>query len=185
MTTDLTAVARAIFHANGDEAAIGAALADVYDHQIPEVVEILNGMEARRVAYLDQAGAMVAEHGHVIQGVIGSEDSPWFAYSVGLWPRACAEFVVRGFGSETPGAANAVAEWVTSGRLALVPGVHEVDGLRVRVDPWTGDPGDFGMANRHHGRTDYPKVHVVLADNDGRLPGEPGCELAEHQMRGL
>jgi len=135
---DLIDVARRIFHARSDDER-GAILAEVGYDDLPELSEILQGMEARRVAFLDQADATVTEYGYVIQGVFGSEHSPWFAYSVGLWPDHGAEFIVRGFGSQTPEVAGRVAEWVASGALPLAPGEHLVDGLRLRVEAWRGD----------------------------------------------
>lgn len=149
----LTDVARRIWHADNDEQR-GQILVDVPDSDLEELSGILQEFEGNREAHFAEADRMITDHGYLIQGVFptAEDQGPWFAYTVGLYPDYGAEFLVRGFGEQTPRVAELVAGWVRAGEFPLAPGVHvRPDGIRVRVDPWTGDPADFGMANARHG----------------------------------
>lgn len=149
----------------------------------------------RLTDHLDLLGQTVMDHGFAIQTVFPtSPATPWFAYTIGLWPAHQAELIIRGFGDQTPGLVASIATKVTEGALILTAGVHDLHNmpgapegtfLRLRIDPWRGNPADFGMANRYHGNDHYPKMHVVLADDDNRLPGDPDCQVARYQMLGL
>jgi len=106
-----------------------------------------------------------------------------FAYTIGLWPDHGGELIVRGFGDGCSQAADLYGTWVRQGVVKLEAG--EYPSARCRVVPWAGDPYDFGQAMAHHGTEDFPRWQIVLADSEGRFPGDPGCEVETHQMKGL
>lgn len=189
MTDDeLLDAARRLFHRPAKSEG-SAAVTGVPASQLVRVIEMAEEMRLRRVAFLDQTDAIIAEHGFMVQGVFGDATGPSFAYTTGLHPKHDAECLVRGFGQSTPSLVYAAVRWLDDGLIRLTPGVYQIpDGGRIRVEPWRGPVADFGMANRWHseqGRADYPRVQVLFADDEDRLPGEPGCTVTEHQLRGL
>lgn len=180
--------ARAVFRAR-TVAEAGAAVADVPDMQIPRVAELAGAMEARRVEALAAIDNLIGERGHVVQLVMATDTTPWFAYTAGLYPEYPAEIIARGFGEFTSDVVSAAVRWVAAGFIRLAPGDYMLpEGGAVRVVPWAGPFENVAMAIRHHrsrGCHSFPVMHIVVADDEGRLPGEPGCTVAKHQLRGL
>lgn len=131
------------------------------------------------------------EQGHYnVQPVFPTdEDGVNWAYTIGLWPGLPGEILIRGFGQDCAQLVDFFAGHLRSGTFTLIEGVHVFDETdptaKVRVVPWAGDRFDFGQAIGHHGTEDFPRWQVVLADNDGRFPGDPGCEVETYQMKGL
>lgn len=179
-TEELWEVARQIFHA--DDGDPGRFLVDVPVDQLPEMSEILMGMNQRRdefIAELDETAGTPGEFS--IIGVIG--EHPW-AYTVGLHPEHPGEILVRGFGAHNPDMISGFADAVRAGDFPLTVGVHPFGYGKVKVQEYTGDPADFGAANgfhRNRGLDDYPRFQIVVADDEGRFPGDPGCTLGIYQ----
>lgn len=157
---------------------------------VEDMLGIVNDPGGRRRAHAANIANTVDAEGFAVQGVFPTDDEGvWFAYTIGLWPRFGGEILMRGFGEDTPGVVGLMAERIVAGLLPVAEGVHQFapdDPVAlVRFDPWRGDPHDFGQAIVHHGTEVFPRWHVVVADDDGRLPGDPGCEVATYQMKGL
>lgn len=140
----------------------------------------------RFIAYAADLAGAILEHGFAIQMVFPADESdgPWFAYTVGLADRYGAEVLVRGFGDRTGELVDYIVSRLVSGDLKLEPGDYEPG---IRIEEWRGDPTDFGAAefwNRSQG-IEYVKLHALIADDHGRFPGDPGCDIAEFQLLGL
>jgi hypothetical protein len=185
---ELRDVARSVFHARSS-VEVGAAVAGVPDWQLGRVAELASEMHARRVEFVAAADDMIAEHGYLVQAVMGDTTSPWFAYTAGLYPKYPAEIIARGFGEATSDVVYAAVHRLKRGEIGLVPGDYTLpDGGAVRIVPWAGSAGDVAQARRHHhgrGCHTFPVMHILLPDSVGRLPGDPGCAIAYHQLRGI
>jgi hypothetical protein len=59
--------------------------------------------ELRRTAYLIRMEEMVAQHGHMIQGVFGTDTEPGFVYTIGLQDAGWPELIGVGIPYETGG----------------------------------------------------------------------------------
>lgn len=157
---------------------------------VDDMFEMVNDPGGKRRVHLADMANMVEQVGFAVQPVFPSDESyPWFAYTIGLWPKFGGEFVVRGFGDDTSDVAGAFATWLMDNVFTLTPGVHQInEGVpeaRVKVEVWRGPTEDFGAACAYHKTEDFPRFQVLMADDAGRFPGDPGCECAEFQVKGL
>lgn len=141
----------------------------------------------RRLTYATDVMDAITQNGWTIQPVFPTENEEGvsFAYSIGLGQ---TELMVRGFGEHCSAVATWLCEEASNGRLDLAEAEPQVIGdkdCRVLVEPWRGDPAEFGFAHVVHPGELFRMVQVLLPDDDGRLPREPGCEVEEYQIWGL
>jgi len=117
-------------------------------------------------AYLREVAAVVATHGHAVQGVGGDTGHPGFAYTVGLAGDGHHELAVSGLGFEVAAdILDLAAAQLRAGSDAFTPG-GRVSGLL---------SGDLLMAVRAVGDPYALKVAQVLG-------GEPGAPVAAWQL---
>lgn len=118
-----------------------------------------------------------------------------------LWPDFGGEVLIRGFGEHTGQMVDTASRWVRDGIITLSPGDYTfpLDGPYAnptgelgpvgipfaRVVAWSGGVSDFGFACAVHNTTEFPRFQILMADDEGRFPGDPGCECAKFQLKGL
>lgn len=139
--------------------------------------------DAQTLAWLDQQDRMTTEtvrrHGWMVQYVMGEEQSPPFAYTVGLFGLGHPELVVFGLDYESAmGLLNLLGEKVRENHDISAGQILSFDGTdtRVRADvlPNAGDV--VFAANRFYQRPDEASVPALQLtwDIGGAFPGEPG-----------
>ena len=118
----------------------------------------------------------IAQHGWLIQSILGDGDRPGFHFTVGLTERGLAELIVYGLHSDLGGhALNDVAQRLMDGeRFAdgeVVPGVLEGD-YRTQLwgVTWLQDP--LGAAFRLYGQDAVEVRQLVIPDLENRMPWE-------------
>lgn len=130
-------------------------------------------------AYRQRIASLVAEHGHMIQGVM---TDPPFAYTAGLYrTHALPEIVVMGLAPQIAHTIlNDVARQMKAGGLTPLGGV-DFD------EVFAGAPARFrllgarevdehlAIAAAVNGRDDFPAWQLIWPDPQGRFPGDPGC----------
>lgn len=180
-------------HWDGDD-----ALAQMAAHECPlagveltaeDIFDMLDPTAAPRRAHMAEIAETIEQGHYNIQPVFPvDEDGVNFAYTIGLWPKYPGEILIRGFGDHCGRLVDFFAGHIQAGTFPLAEGEYVFDdtdpSAKIRIRPWDGDPTDFGIAMGHHGE-DFPRWHLVLADEDGRFPGDPGCEVETYQMKGL
>lgn len=134
----------------------------------------------RMVGHLDHVRGLMAEHGHAVQAVSGSQDGPGWAYTVGLSRWEHPELFAVGLPPLVAQAVlNDLAVRVKAG-TPLLPGTVLHDVLRgyactfVAVDDTTA--GDWFNV----GRSILPVfrvVQMVVPDPEGRFPWESGYSM--------
>ena len=139
--------------------------------------------DAQTLAWLDQQDRMTTEtvrrHGWIMQYVLGEEQSPSFAYTVGLFGLGHPELVVFGLDYESAmGLLNLLGAKVRENHDIRAGEILSFDGTdtRVRADVLP-NPGDVVFAaNRFYQRPDEASVPALQLtwDIGGAFPGEPG-----------
>jgi Domain of unknown function (DUF4262) len=150
-------------------------------------------IETQKQAWLDQGdahlAAVIRRHGWFIQYVGGDEDSPSFAYTVGLFGLGHPELLILGVPPGTAaGVLNNLGDRVRAGD-DLVPGeiiTFEEWPHRIVAEP-VPNPGEIVFAaNRYYRRRDEQSVPVLQLSYDdkaGRFPWEEGYAAPEMQPR--
>lgn len=128
----------------------------------------------------EKCAADVAQYGLHIIRVAAEEDSPEFAYSVGLYHTfAHPEVIMLGLRSETMHRLlNDVATALRAGRRFAAGDVSDafLEGYDVtfRLVPADSYEPYLGWANWFNEGRDYPALQMVYPDREHRWPWEPG-----------
>nr|WP_274635704.1 DUF4262 domain-containing protein [Microbacterium bovistercoris] len=143
-------------------------------------------MDPATQAWLDQedqrTAQIIRKYGTYNEYVIGDpdEESPSFAYSVGLFGLGHPELLVFGVGQTTAcHILNDIAARVRAGADLVAGEVVTFDGWghRALVEP-VPNPGEIVFAaNRFYQRpseASVPVYQLTLDDQDGRFPGQDG-----------
>jgi hypothetical protein len=137
----------------------------------------------------DYLADVIRRFGQYIQHVMGDEDAPPFAYTVGLFRHRHAELLILGLSSDSAAhVLNILGERVRAGET-LVPGaVVTFDGWPHRVIPEpVPNPGEIVLAaNRYFHRPNLysvPVLQLSYPDRGGVFPGQPGFGMPHRQPR--
>ena len=152
---------------------------NMHDHVDPETLEV------RRLAYLARVRDIVAEHGWMIQAVMGGDGEPGFAYTVGLAKYNHPEFIVFALHPDTAQSVlNGVGEQVRDhenfvpGRYTTILG-NDMPAHLVRCDP-AETAKRLTVARVIHGGP-VDALQIVWPDKERRFPWESGYELGDVQ----
>jgi len=144
--------------------------------------------DAQTIAWLDQEDRMVTEivrrHGWALQYVGGEEESPPFAYTIGLFGLGHPELVVFGLDySSAAGLLNGLGAKVRENEDILAGQILPFEGTdtRVRADVLPNPGQVLFAANRFYQRPDEASVPAfqLTWDVDGVFPGEAGYSKPE------
>jgi Domain of unknown function (DUF4262) len=131
-----------------------------------------------------QTAQFVRDYGWNVTGVAADEQTPGWAYSIGLWHTlGSPEVVVFGLSIEPMmGMVNIVGDQIRDGQ-ALQPDQRRagvIEGFEVIVRPvhpdWYGD--FFGAAIDFYQEPPLPIVQLVWPDKQGRYPWDTGAHAA-------
>lgn len=149
--------------------------------------------DAQTQAWLDQedahTAAVIRRHGWYINYVFGDEDTPPFAYTVGLFGLHHPELLIFGVSPETAaGVINTLGDRIRAGEDLLPGVVITFDEWAHRVIPEpVPNPGEIVFAaNRYYERPaehSVPVLQLSYDDKAGRFPWEPGYAAPAMQPR--
>jgi len=127
-----------------------------------------------------ELASIVADHGWAVMKVAAETDSPFFAYSIGLYRTfRHAEIIVLGLPSETAHQLiNDVGEAVRGGTAVAAGQTSDafLEGFACtfrRVPPHQYR-AYLGHGIRYYGTEAFPVLQLVYPDCRGRWPWEPG-----------
>lgn len=135
-------------------------------------------------SFLDRCRALMAEHGHVVQSVFGSDVLPPWAYTVGLSNAGRAELVVIGLPAETATyALNGVARRLAAEKIPDQADIHQVVNMPLRLRTLSLDAAWPHMSVARTLLTTPPREirQVLWPDPTGRFPGDPSYRYAISQ----
>ncbi|MEV0272295.1 DUF4262 domain-containing protein [Hamadaea sp. NPDC050747] len=131
----------------------------------------------------------ITEFGWSARGVHGDQQTPGWAYSIGLWHSlGSPEVSVFGLSSQTAmRIVNIVGDQIRDGHPLRPdqPRTDVVDGFDLGVRPahpsWYRD--FFGAALDFYQQPPLPIVQLVWPDRDGRFPWDAGADQELHQQQ--
>lgn len=133
---------------------------------------------------------VVHQHGWAVQCVFGEEETPSFAYTVGLSARGLPDVILFGLEVGTARSLlNELASQLISGEIAPAAGqeVHRVATVPLKLASidlqvftrFALGAERFARENEHQ----LAALHLVYPDQAGRLPGQLGCDRNIRDMQ--
>ena len=137
------------------------------------------GQPADRVAYMNWITEQIGTHGWAVSGIQGDEQTPPWAYSVGMWLTCqSVELVVCGPPLEnSAGLINAIGARLADGdEIGPDDVLDDICPARLTLRPvdmsWRMT-SMFTVSDQFYGFVRPPYLQVVWADTNGRFPWEP------------
>jgi hypothetical protein len=137
---------------------------------------------ARRAAFIEKTKEKIKEHGWIVQGVMASQTTPEWAYSVGLRNWDHPEVVIVNLPMKIAhGVINEIGDRVKAGEKFECDRMYDKLIANYAVifrevpDPEEGDW--FNVAGWVYGSKDWPVIQCFWPDMEGHFPWQEGYDI--------
>lgn len=150
-------------------------------------------LNKRRDAFWERMLEIVSSKGWGLQYVFPNPDlsMPSFTYTVGLSAKGLPDLLVFGLPQQAHGIVNDIAQMLVDSKTGFEDGqvIREVASLPIMLRSLgLSDGFKFATgAKRFAEERDYTAglMQIMLPDEAGRFPGEPGCDLRIELMQSI
>lgn len=127
--------------------------------------------------YLDRCRELIAKHGHMIQSILPSENSPSWSYTIGLARTLGFEIVVFGLPQDVASSLlNPLAERLRAQPIHDGEPIERIANTPLRLLTCAGTASQLRVATALGMAPERVRV-LQWPDTAGRFPGDPGYSI--------